>query len=173
MGLATADLIHPNAYVEGAEIGDRTRVWQFASVIRGAKLGADCNIGACSIIDGAEIGDNCLVGHGAQLHPGLKAGNGVFFGPGCIICNDRWPSFSKENFFLEDFAHGFVAVRIMDGASIGAGAIILPGVTIGKNAMIAAGAVVDQNVMEDHLWSRIGLVKIKPEWRKKRMRAAA
>jgi len=38
------------------------------------------------------------------------------------------------------------AVRIGDGAYLGAGVTVLPGVTIGANALVAAGAVVTRDV---------------------------
>lgn len=139
-------------------IGEGSKVWQFATVIRGAVLGKGCNVGACSIIDGAMLGDLCSIGHGAQLHPGLVAGGEVFFGPGCIVCNDPWPRVRKGDFEIEKILCGFVTVRIGNGASLGAGAIVLPGVSIGDGAMIAAGAVVDENVPADHLFKRDGLL---------------
>jgi UDP-2-acetamido-3-amino-2,3-dideoxy-glucuronate N-acetyltransferase len=96
-------LIHPKAHVDStASVGPCTQVWQFASVIRGAVVGGACNVASCSIIDGAQVGDNCLIGHGAQLHPGTKIGNGVFVGPGAIICNDMWPSVSKQGFHIPE-----------------------------------------------------------------------
>jgi len=150
--------IHAQALVKDADIGVGTTVWQFATVIRHAKIGRDCNIGACSVVDGAAIGDKCSVGHGAQLHPGLKAGNEVFFGPGCIICNDPWPRVRKGDFDINKILDGFVTVLIADGASIGARAVVLPGMSIGAGAMVAAGAVVDRNVPEGHLFKRDGVI---------------
>jgi acetyltransferase-like isoleucine patch superfamily enzyme len=38
---------------------------------------------------------------------------------------------------------------VEDGASIGAGAVILPGIRIGKYAMVGAGAVVTKDVPDD------------------------
>jgi hypothetical protein len=40
----------------------------------------------------------------------------------------------------------FLETRIENGASIGAGAVILPGITIGTGAMVGAGAVVTRSV---------------------------
>lgn len=162
--------IHPQSYVENVLIGDGTKIWQFASVIRGSVIGRDCVIGSCSIIDGAEIGDNCLIGHGASLNPGLVAGSNVFFGPNCTICNDRRPATNKDCFDGDALFEGFVTVRIGDGASIGANAVVLPGVTIGSGAMVAAGAVVRRDIAPNHLLTRGGFArKISAEWRKDRM----
>lgn len=151
-------MIHHLAHVD-VPVGEGTTVWQFASVIRDASVGRGCTIGAYALIDAARIGDRCLVGSGAQLHPGLFAGDEVFFGPGCIACNDPWPRARKGDFDIAALlSREFVTVRIGSGASIGCGAILLPGVEIGDNAMVAAGSVVRRSVPADHLHKRDGTV---------------
>lgn len=164
--------IHDKAHVDGAFIGARTKVWQFASVIRGAMIGEDCNITSGVLLDGCHFGDRCIVGQNCAIGPGFRIGNDVFFGPNVTICNDRWPSTGKDGFRADLLRRGFVTVLIKDGASIGANAVVLPGVTVGKRAMVAAGAVVPCDVPDDYLFSRDGsMVKIKDEWRERRMRA--
>jgi acetyltransferase-like isoleucine patch superfamily enzyme len=148
---------HERAWVENATIGASSTVWQFASVIRGAVIGADCSIGGCAIVDAAMVGDRCLIGHGAQLHPGTRLGNDVFVGPGAIVCNDRWPRVGKDGFHAEALIERkMVTVDIADGISIGAGAIILPGVSIGASSVVAAGAVVTHSMPAHSLWKRKG-----------------
>lgn len=151
-----ATMVHAMAHVVSSEIGDGTKVWQFATVIRGAIIGDGCTIGSCSVVDAARIGNRCSVGHGAQLHPGTVAGDEVFFGPGCIVCNDPWPRVRKGDFDIEKILAGFVTVRIESNVSLGAGSVVLPGVSIGAGAMIAAGAVVDCPVPAGHLYKRNG-----------------
>lgn len=137
-------------------MGARTRIWQFASVIRNSRIGEDCTIGSGACIDGAVIGNGTSVSHGAGVYPGAIVGERVFIGPHVACCNDRWPVASKDGFDLQRFIDGMVSVRIGDGVGIGAGAIILPGVRIGDGAMISAGAVVVQNVPDDYLLKRSG-----------------
>lgn len=169
---ATA-LIHEKAHVENAFIGARTKVWQFASVIRGAVLGEDCNITSGALLDGCRFGDRCIVGQHCAIGPGFEIGDDVFIGPHVTFCNDRWPSVSKDGFRADLLRRGYVTIRVRDHAAIGAGAILLPGVTIGKRAMVAAGAVVHCTVPDDYLFARDGrMVKVKEEWRERRMRAA-
>lgn len=140
---------------EDVLLGDGCQIWQFASIIRGAVLGADCVIGAGAMIDGARLGDRCHVGAGAILVPGVSIGSDVFIGPGAIFCNDAWPSVDKACFDLDELLRGDrIVIRVEDGASIGAGAIILPGVTIGKGAMVGAGAVVSGELPDGWLWKR-------------------
>jgi acetyltransferase-like isoleucine patch superfamily enzyme len=139
--------------IHDADIGARTKVWQFASVIRGAKLGEDCVVGSCAIVDAATIGDRCHIGHGAQVHPGSVLGDDVFVGPGAVICNDAWPRVHKRGFEAPG-----VAV-ICDHASIGANAVVLPGLTVGVGAMVAAGAVVTRSVPARHRYLASGQVE--------------
>ena len=37
--------IHPQAIVETPLIGEGTRVWAFTHVLKGARLGKNCNVG--------------------------------------------------------------------------------------------------------------------------------
>jgi len=162
--------IHEKAHVDGATIGARTRVWQFASVIRGTVLGEDCVVASCATLDGPKIGDRCIISPGVDIGPGFVIGNDVFIGPNVVLCNDFWPTTNKEGFRPDLLVRGFVTVRVEDGASIGANAVVLPGVTIGKRAMVAANATARHDVPADFLLRRDGgMVPIKPEWREKRM----
>lgn len=156
----------------GVTVGARTKVWQFASLIRKAVIGEDCVIAAFAMVDGATLGNRVLVGTGAFICPGTEIGHGVFFGPGARTCNDRWPSVSKEGFDVDVLVSGHViTVRIGSGASIGAGATILPGVQIGAGARVAAGAVVRTSVPDGHLYKCSGeIVPIDPHRKNERMR---
>lgn len=155
-------MIHERAYVDkDCSFGDGTFVWQFASVIRGAVIGQRCSIAANAIVDKAKLGDCVLVGHGASIHPGTVIENDVFIGPGSIICNDRWPRVSKAGFdFCALSTRSTVVIK--EGASIGAGAIILPGVVIGAGSMVAAGVVVDRPVPSGQILRRDGSLEPMP-----------
>lgn len=162
--------IHPAAEVdrETCVIGARTRVWQFASVIRQAAIGDDCSIASCAIVDGAELGDRVIVSHGAFIDPGMQIGNDVFIGPHVALCNDYWPRVSKAEWFNVDelVKRDIVVTLIKDGCSIGANAVLMPGVVIGEGAMIAAGAVVTGDVPAGHLYRRNGVyepIRSEPE----------
>jgi UDP-2-acetamido-3-amino-2,3-dideoxy-glucuronate N-acetyltransferase len=152
-----ASFVHPLAQVDrDCSIGARTRVWQFASVIRKAHIGDDCSIATSSIVDGSRLGDRVIVSHGAFIDPGMEIGSDVFIGPHGCLCNDYWPRVTKEGWFdVDDLVSGKIVVtRILDGASIGAGAILMPGIRIGERAMVAAGAVVMGDVPDDMLYGR-------------------
>jgi UDP-2-acetamido-3-amino-2,3-dideoxy-glucuronate N-acetyltransferase len=132
--------IHPLADVAESQIGQGTRVWQFVVVLKGAKIGADCNICAQTLIDGGVvIGDRVTVKSGVQIWYGSVIGDDVFIGPNATFSNDLYPR-SKQ------YPTQFSGVAIHNGASIGANATLLPGITIGERAMVGAGAVVTKDV---------------------------
>ena len=128
------------ADVQSDKIGESTRIWQFVVVLPGAKIGSDCNICShCLIENDVVIGDRSTVKSGVQLWDGLRIGDDVFIGPNATFANDRFPRSRQK-------PEKFSVTIIEDGASIGAGAVILPGVTVGRNAMVGAGAVVTRSV---------------------------
>lgn len=132
--------IHQLADVQTKAIGDNTRIWQFVVVLPNARIGADANICShCLIENDVILGDRVTVKSGVQLWDGLRIGNDVFIGPNASFTNDRFPRSRQQ-------PKKFLETTILDGASVGAGAVILPGVTIGTNAMVAAGAVVTRSV---------------------------
>jgi UDP-2-acetamido-3-amino-2,3-dideoxy-glucuronate N-acetyltransferase len=132
--------IHSLADVGSAEIGAKTRVWQFVVILDGAKIGSECNVCAHVLIEGdVIIGDRVTVKSGVQLWDGLRVGNDVFIGPNATFTNDKFPRSKK-------FPESFLQTILEDGVSIGAGSIILPGITVGQGAMIGAGSVVTKDV---------------------------
>jgi len=132
--------VHPQGLCETDQVGERTRVWAFAHVLKGAVIGADCNI--CDhvfIEEQVVLGDRVTVKCGVQLWNGVIAEDDVFIGPNATFSNDRFPR-------SRHYQASFPTTLIQKGASIGAGAVILPGITIGQNAMVGAGSVVTSNV---------------------------
>lgn len=149
--------IHALALVDpNATVGARTRIWQFASVIRGTVLGDDCNVASGATLDGPKFGDRCIICQGAALGPGFLLGDDCFVGPNVTFCNDRWPLTDKEGFDISPFQAGFFTVLVGHRVSIGANVVVLPGVLIGAGSMIAAGAVVERDVPEATLHRRDG-----------------
>ena len=137
--------VHPLADVGSSEIGEGTCIWQFAVVLRGARIGRDCNICAHTFVEGGVIvGDRVTVKSGVFLWDGLVVEDDVFLGPNATFTNDAHPR-SKER-------KPYPTTTIKRGASIGAGAVILPGLTIGEGAMIGAGAVVTKSVPPGETW---------------------
>lgn len=133
-------LRHPAAIVESTQIGKGTRVWAFAHVLPGARVGADCNLCDHVFIENAvTIGDRVTIKCGVQLWDGVTVEDDVFIGPNATFTNDSFPRSRVKP------AH-FAPTMVRRGASIGANATILCGVTIGANAMVGSGAVVTHDV---------------------------
>lgn len=132
--------VHPQGICESDTVGDLTRIWAFAHVLPGARIGMDCNVCDHVLVENdVVVGDRVTIKSGVQLWDGVRLGDDVFVGPNVTFANDRFPRSKK---YPEEFLQTVVA----DGASLGAGAVILPGVRIGRNAMVGAGAVVTKDV---------------------------
>ncbi|TPM59149.1 N-acetyltransferase [Mesorhizobium sp. B2-2-4] len=169
--------IHPKAHVDpdAVQIGAGSKVWQFATVIMGTVLGEDCSVGACAVLTGPIFGDRCKISSGVVMGPGFQIGNDVFVGPNVVLANDCWPSVDVGGYDdakLRDGNH--FAVRIENGAMIGANAVILPGVTIGAGAVVAACSRVTRNVPPGGVWRAENgyIAQVPADWRQKRMRLA-
>jgi UDP-2-acetamido-3-amino-2,3-dideoxy-glucuronate N-acetyltransferase len=132
--------IHSLADVAESDIGHGTRVWQYVVILRGAKIGQNCNICAHTLIEGdVIIGDNVTVKSGVFIWDGTRIENDVFLGPNATLTNDLMP---RSKVYPEKFS----GITIKRGASVGANATILPGITIGEFAMVGAGSVVTKDV---------------------------
>lgn len=132
--------LHPHALCESESVGDKTRIWAFAHVLPGARIGADCNICDHVFIENdVVVGDRVTVKSGVQLWDGLRVADDVFIGPNATFSNDKFPR-SKQ------YQRELLETHVGRGASIGAGAVILPGIRIGAGAMVGAGAVVTHDI---------------------------
>lgn len=132
--------IHPLADVQSEHIGEGTTIWQFCVILKGAKIGMNCNINALTLIENdVVIGNNVTVKSGVQLWDGLRIEDNVFIGPNATFTNDLMP---RSKVYPEHFS----VVTLKRGSSIGANVTLLPGVTIGVEAMVGAGSVVTKDV---------------------------
>jgi UDP-2-acetamido-3-amino-2,3-dideoxy-glucuronate N-acetyltransferase len=132
--------IHDTAIVQTIDIGEGTTVWQYAIILKGAKVGKNCNINCHTFIESDVIvGDNVTIKAGVYLWNGISIEDGVFVGPNVTFTNDMLPrSKVYPDMFLKTF--------IKEGASIGANSTIIGGITIGAYALVGAGSVVTKSV---------------------------
>src|SRR4029434_9038505 len=101
---------HSNALCESSQVGNGTRVWAFAHVLPGARIGADCNICDHVFIENdVVIGDRGTVKCGVQLWDGIRVENDVFIGPNATFTNDRFPRSMQ-------YPEKFLQTRVRDGA---------------------------------------------------------
>ena len=138
--------IHPSADVQTAQIGKDTVVWQFCVILKGAKIGNNCNINCQVLIENdVIIGDNVTIKPGVQVWDGITIEDNVFIGPNVTFTNDLIPR-SKQ------YPEEFIKTIVKKGASIGANATIVAGNTIGENALIGAGSVITKDVPPNTVW---------------------
>ncbi len=134
--------IHPAALCETDDVGPRTRIWAFAHLLAGARVGADCNICDHVFVEGgARLGDRVTVKNASLIWDAVDIGDDVFIGPRVTFTNDLRPRIGHSLPPEE-----FVPTVVRRGASLGANVTVVCGVTIGEHALIGAGAVVTADV---------------------------
>lgn len=123
-----------------ATIGEGTYVWNWSKVREQAVIGKDCIIGQCTYIDAqVVIGDGCKIQNGAQIYHGVVLADRVFVGPNVTFSNDKYPRAFDPDWKI-------VKTNVEEGATIGAGAVIVCGVNLGRYCMVAAGTLVTKDV---------------------------
>jgi acetyltransferase-like isoleucine patch superfamily enzyme len=141
--------VDPSAEIASeVTIGAGTSVGSRSRLEAGVRIGAEGAIGREVFIDrGVVVGDRVQIQHGAQLHRGVVVGNAVLIGPGAILTTDRYPRAVTATGDVAPAAERpVVPMRLSDGCSIGAGAVVIAGVTVGAWATVGAGAVVTRDV---------------------------
>jgi len=139
--------IHEKAICESLNVGEGTRIWPFAHVMKDASIGKNCNIGEHSFIEsGVLIGDNVTIKNGVSIWDKVFIEDEVFVGPNVVFTNDLFPrSFNKK------LPSDLVSTKINKGASIGANSTIVCGITLGKYSFIGAGSVVTRDIKDYEL----------------------
>ena len=124
-----------------AHEGKPAKVYASAVVHPAATLGTDVVIGAYTFIaEGAEVGNGTRIQGHTSVFAGVTLGDDVFVGPGATFTNVRHPRAAFPR------APHYERTRVEDGATLGAGSVLIAPVTIGTQAVVAAGAVVTRDV---------------------------
>lgn len=132
--------LHHSADVQSKEIGEGSTIWQFAVILKGAKIGKECNINCHTFLENhVVLGDQVTIKSGVYLWDGIQIENKVMVGPNVTFTNDKYPRSKNKDFKIEK-------TFLREGCSIGAAAVILGGVEIGRYALVAAGSIVTKNV---------------------------
>lgn len=135
--------IHPTAIVDpGAEIGEQSRIWHWAHVCGGAKIGKDVSLGQNVFVGNKVIiGDKCKIQNNVSVYDNVTLQEGVFCGPSMVFTNVYNPRSLIER------KSEYKDTLVKKGATIGANVTIICGVTIGEYAFIGAGSVVNKDVL--------------------------
>ncbi len=133
---------HPTAIIdEGCEIGERVKIWHFSHVMRGCKIGDDCNLGQNVVVSPKVIlGKNVRVQNNVSIYEGVICEDDVFLGPSMVFTNVINPRSAVSR------KHEYLKTYVRKGASIGANATIVCGNEIGEYAFIGAGTVVTKSI---------------------------
>jgi UDP-2-acetamido-3-amino-2,3-dideoxy-glucuronate N-acetyltransferase len=124
-----------------ARTGAPARVHPPSIVAEGARLGTDVVVGAfCFVARGAIVGAGTRIQSHTSVWEGVELGEDVFVGPSAVFTNVRHPRAAFPR------APHWDRTTVEDGASIGAGAILVAPVRVGRCALVAAGAVVTRDV---------------------------
>lgn len=139
-------------------IGDNATIRSHTVIYAGNTIGARFSTGhGVCIRELNDIGDNVSIGTNSSIEHHIRIGHNVrihsnvfipeytvlednvWVGPCAVFTNAKYPNtpFTKAK---------LAGAHVLEGAVIGAGAVLLPGVTIGRNAVIGAGAVVTGDV---------------------------
>jgi UDP-2-acetamido-3-amino-2,3-dideoxy-glucuronate N-acetyltransferase len=121
--------------------GSPPRIHQPTVVAEGAQLGLDVVVGAFSYVaGGAVVGAGTRIQSHTSVWDGVVLGADVFVGPGAMFTNVRRPRAAFPR------APNWDRTVVEDGATIGAGAVLVAPVRVGRCAMVGAGAVVVRDV---------------------------
>ena len=135
-------MIHALSDVQSKKIGDGTYIWQYCVILKNATIGKNCNINFNVFIENeVVIGNNVTIKPGVCIWDGITIEDDVMIGPNVTFTNDKLPRSKNKNYKME-------LTKVKNGASIGAGAIILCGIEIGAFALIGAGALVTKDIPE-------------------------
>jgi UDP-2-acetamido-3-amino-2,3-dideoxy-glucuronate N-acetyltransferase len=137
-----AATIHPTAIVDtGAQIGDGSRIWHWAHICAGAKIGNDCSFGQNVFVgNDVVIGNNVKVQNNVSVYDAVHLEDDVFCGPSMVFTNVYNPrsAITRKNEYRKTV--------VKKGATLGANSTIICGVVIGEHAFIGAGAVINRDV---------------------------
>ena len=133
---------HPTAVIDdNVEIGPGTKVWHFAHICTGARIGAGCIFGQNTMVaNDVVIGSNVKVQNNVAIYTGTEIEDDVFLGPSCVLTNVTNPRSQVKRHSL------YERTLIRRGTTVGANATIVCGITLGRYSFIAAGAVVAKDV---------------------------
>jgi UDP-2-acetamido-3-amino-2,3-dideoxy-glucuronate N-acetyltransferase len=134
--------VHPTAVIDDeVSIGNGSKIWHFAHLLSGSKIGDKCNLGQ-NVMVGPDvtIGDNCKLQNNVSVYQGVTLEDGVFCGPSMVFTNIYNP---RAEIRKMDQVR---PTLVKKGATIGANATIVCGVTLGRYCFIGAGSLVNRNV---------------------------
>lgn len=148
--------IHPTAIVDdGAIIGSGSRIWHWAHVCGGARIGERVSLGQNVFVGNKVIiGDRCKIQNNVSVYDNVTLEEGVFCGPSMVFTNVYNPRALVER------KNEYRDTLIKKGVTLGANCTVVCGVTIGEYAFVGAGAVINHDVKPYALMVGVPAVQI-------------
>jgi acetyltransferase-like isoleucine patch superfamily enzyme len=141
MKMNEAPTIAETAIVKNMQIGNGTKVWNFANIY-GSEIGENCIVGSyVEMQNDVKIGNNVTVSSHSFLCSLVTIEDDVFVGHGVMTINDLFPPSKKRTGNTDEWKK----TLIKKGAIIGSNSTLFP-ITIGENAIVGAGSVVTKDV---------------------------
>jgi len=139
-----ATVIHPSAIVDdGAVLGADCRVWHFAHISAGARIGKGCSFGQnVFVANDVRIGDQVKIQNNVSVYDAVTLEDDVFCGPSVVFTNVHNPRAAVVR------KNEYRPTLVKRGATLGANCTIVCGTTIGRHAFVGAGAVVSRDVAD-------------------------
>lgn len=133
---------HESAVIDtGAQIGEGSRVWHFAHICAGARIGRNCSFGQGVFVgNDVRIGNNVKIQNNVSVYDAVTLEDDVFCGPSMVFTNVYNPRSAVTR------KGEYRRTLIEHGATLGANCTIVCGVTVREYAFVAAGAVVIRDV---------------------------
>ena len=126
-------------------IGAGTRIWAFAHVLAGARIGVDCNIGDHAFVEGgATLGDRVRSRTPRSSGTASRSRTRCSSAPGAPSPTTCGPA-SASPCPPAPLSPGAA------GRSLGASVTVVCGTTIGRYALVGAGALVTEDVADHAL----------------------
>ena len=124
----------------GVDIGSNVTMARFAQIRPSGYYGGELGVGF-------QIGDNSNIGAFAYVGAagGIRIGNNVMMGPRVSLLAEQH-NIERTDIPMKDQGTTRKGIVIEDDVWLGANCCILDGVTVGRGAVIAAGAIVTKDV---------------------------
>lgn len=128
---------------DNVEIGEGTKVWHFAHVQSGARIGKKCVLGQnVNVGNNVTIGNFVKIQNNVSVYEGVTLEDYVFCGPSMVFTNILNPRCK----YPQVGSQYYIKTLVKEGASLGANSTIVCGNTIGRYAFVGAGSVVTKDV---------------------------
>jgi bifunctional UDP-N-acetylglucosamine pyrophosphorylase/glucosamine-1-phosphate N-acetyltransferase len=129
--LADGVEIQPFTHIEGASVGEASRIGPFARLRPGTELSAQTHIGNFVEIKNAQVGFNSKINHLSYVGD-ATVGRKVNIGAGTITCN--YDGANKHRTVIEDEAFIGSDTQLVAPVTVGRGATLGAGTTLTKDA---------------------------------------